>query len=257
MIEVTDLNFSYGDRKVLSGINLHIKDGEFVAVLGPNGAGKSTLLRCIAGMMKCDGVKIGGATVRDCPPIELAKILAYVPQSINAGFMTVFNTVLLGRRPYLGLRPSKRDIEVVMDVLRKLRISHLAMKRTNEISGGELQKVSIARALAQEPRVLLMDEPTNNLDLKSQFEVMHITREFVEKGGTAVVVMHDVNTALRFADRFILMKEGKIIADTKKEALNPNLFEKVYDVNVVIARLYGVPIMVPFENSPPIQNPAE
>ncbi|AEH24868.1 ABC transporter ATP-binding protein [Pyrococcus yayanosii] len=244
-VRVRNLHFTYSGSEVLKGINLEVGEGEFVAILGPNGAGKSTLLKCIAGILDCDAVEIFGRSIRDYSRNDLAKVLAYVPQRYEPGFITVFDTVLLGRRPYMGLKPSKRDVEVVMGVLRKMGIHGLALKPTNRLSGGELQKVSIARALAQEPRILLMDEPTNNLDIKSQLEVMEIARDFAAGGGTSIVVMHDVNLALRFAERFVFMKNGKIVADGGREILEPGLFEEVYGVRVEIEEVRGVPVVIP------------
>ncbi|ACS33321.1 ABC transporter ATP-binding protein [Thermococcus gammatolerans] len=245
MIETRNLRFSYGEREVLRGISLEVGEGEFVAILGPNGAGKSTLLKCLAGILRCEGVFLKDRSVRDYSPKELSRVLAYVPQRVEPGFLTVFDTVLLGRRPYMGLTPSEKDLEVVEEALKRLGIEELALKRTNEISGGELQKVSIARALAQEPEILLMDEPTNNLDLKSQLEVMRLARELAKGGKTVIMVMHDVNLALRFARRFVFMKDGRKIADGGLEVLSEKLFEEVYGVRVEIGEIRGVPVIVP------------
>ncbi|WP_297475783.1 ABC transporter ATP-binding protein [Thermococcus sp.] len=244
MIETRALRFSYNGREVLRGIDFKAKSGEFVAILGPNGAGKSTLVKCLSGILRCGGVRILGRPVEDYSQRELARTVAYVPQSAERSFMTVFDTVLLGRKPYMSLTPSRKDLETVEAVLKRLGIEHLALKRTNEISGGELQKVGIARALAQETEILIMDEPTNNLDLKSQLEVMRLAREFSEKG-LSVVVMHDVNLALRFAGRFVFMKNGKIVADGGREILKPSLFREVYGVDVAIEEVRGVPLVVP------------
>ncbi|ASJ11152.1 iron ABC transporter ATP-binding protein [Thermococcus sp. P6] len=245
-ITVENLRLAYNGGAVLRGVNLEVQEGEFVVILGPNGAGKTTLLKCIAGLLPCDGaVKVFERPVEHYPGDELAKVIAYVPQRFEPGFMTVFDTVLLGRRPYMWLRPSKRDVEVVARVLREMGIEHLAMKRASRLSGGELQKVSIARALAQEPRILLMDEPTNNLDIKSQLEVMRIAKSFAENGGTSIVVMHDVNMALRFGERFIFMKDGRIMANGGREALREELFENLYGVKVEIREVNGAPFIVP------------
>ncbi|WP_048147724.1 ABC transporter ATP-binding protein [Palaeococcus ferrophilus] len=245
VIEVRNLRYSYNGAEVLRGINLEIGGGEFVAILGPNGAGKSTLLKCLSGILKCGGVKVFERPIEAYPRDEFAKLVAYVPQRTEPGFMTVFDTVLLGRRPYMGLRPSKRDVEAVRSALRKLGIEHLALKTTNKLSGGELQKVSVARALAQEPKILMMDEPTNNLDIKSQLEVMRLARGFSSEGKTSILVMHDVNLALRFAKRFVFMKGGEIMADGGIEVLDGELFREVYGVDVEIGEVRGVPVVVP------------
>lgn len=245
MIETKNLRFSYNGMEVLKGIDFKGEKGEFIAVLGPNGAGKTTFLRCLAGILDCRGVFVRGKPLNEYSPKELARILAYVPQRVEPSFLTVFDTVLLGRRPYMGLTPSRSDLKSVEEALKKLGIEHLSLKRTKEISGGELQKVSIARALAQEPQILLMDEPTNNLDLRSQLEVMRLSRELANDGKTVVTVMHDVNLALRFAKRFIFMKDGKKMADGGLEVLNERLFEEVYGVKVEIGEIRGVPVVVP------------
>ncbi|NJE04044.1 ABC transporter ATP-binding protein [Thermococcus sp. MV11] len=244
-VEAENLRFSYDEREVLRGVSLRIETGEFVAVLGPNGAGKSTLVKCIAGILECGGVEVFGKPIGEYSRNELARILAYVPQRTEPGFMTVFDTVLLGRRPYMGLRPSRRDIEAVERALKRLGIWDLTPRRTRGLSGGELQKVNIARALAQEPRVLIMDEPTNNLDVKSQLEVMQLAKELSREGKTVITVMHDVNLALRFARRFIFMKDGKIIADGGFNVLSEELFREVYGVNVAMGEVRGVPTVVP------------
>lgn len=244
-VEIHGLRFSYNGAEVLRGIDLEIEGDEFVAILGPNGAGKSTLLRCISGILNCGGVKVFGRPIGDYTRDELARVMAYVPQRTEPGFMTVFDTVLLGRRPYMGLRPSREDIEAVRRALRRMGIESLALKNTNRLSGGELQKVCIARALAQEPRILMMDEPTNNLDIRSQLEVMKLARDFSREGRTAIVVMHDVNLALRFAKRFIFMKNGEIVADGGRKILKPSLFREVYGVDVVIEEVGGIPLVVP------------
>ncbi|NJE08523.1 ABC transporter ATP-binding protein [Thermococcus sp. M39] len=241
-VRVNGLSFSYNGRKVLKDVRLEVDEGEFVAILGPNGAGKSTLIKCIAGILDCEGVEIFERPLKEYSRQELAKIIGYVPQRSGGSFMTVFDAVLLGRKPHMRIAPAERDLKKAEEVLKLLRLEKLALKRTNQLSGGELQKVVIARALAQEPKILLMDEPTNNLDLKSQLEVMRIAKSFE---GTSIVVMHDVNLALRFAERFVFMKDGRIVADGGVEIIKPKLFEKVYDVKVEIEEVRGIPIVVP------------
>ncbi|MPW39035.1 ATP-binding cassette domain-containing protein [Thermococcus sp. 101 C5] len=244
VIRVENLKFAYNGLNVLENVSLEIERGEFVAVLGPNGAGKSTLLKCIAGLLRCEGIEILGKPLEHYSRRDLARIIGCVPQSVNPGFMRVFDIVLLGRKPYMGFKPSGKDIKIVNETLKKLGIQHLALKPANRLSGGELQKVSIARALAQEPEILLMDEPTNNLDPKSQLEVMKIAKEFAKAGKVSIAVMHDVNLALRFADRFIFMRNGKIIADGKEEILKPEIFEKVYEIKGFVGKLSGIPVFI-------------
>lgn len=246
-IRIEDLSFSYNGLDILRNVSFEVDEGEFMAILGPNGAGKSTLLRCICGILECGGVEIFEKPLESYSRRELARLIGYVPQKSSPSFMTVFDAVLLGRKPYMGLTPGEGDIEKVREVLELLGLERFALKRTNQLSGGELQKVVIARALAQEPKILLMDEPTNNLDLKSQLEVMRIAERFASRGGTSIVVMHDVNLALRFAERFIFMKEGEIKADGDFKIIKPDLFEEIYGVTVEIEKINGIPVVVPLE----------
>ncbi len=250
-VRVRNLSFSYNGVDILRDVSFEVEEGEFIAVLGPNGAGKSTLLKCISGIVECNGVEIFEKPRQSYSREELARLIAYVPQKSIPSFMTVFDTVLLGRKPHMGLTPTENDLKTVRDVLEILGLKRFALKRTNQLSGGELQKVVIARALAQEPKILLMDEPTNNLDLKSQLEVMKIAERFADNGGTSIVVMHDVNLALRFAKRFIFMKEGKIKADGNFRIVKPDLFEEIYGVTVEIERVNGIPVVVPLETVRP------
>ncbi|BAD86209.1 ABC-type iron(III)-siderophore transport system, ATPase component [Thermococcus kodakarensis KOD1] len=244
-VEARNLHYSYNGTEVLKGINLKIEDGEFVAILGPNGAGKSTLLKCLSGILRCNGVYISGRPIGEYSRNELARLVAYIPQRTEPGFMTVFDTVLLGRRPYMGLRPSKRDVEVVKNALKKLGIDHLALRPTRGLSGGELQKVGIARALAQEPEIFMFDEPTNNLDIRSQLEVMKLARELSSGGKTVIMVMHEINLAIRFAERFVFISEGRVVADGGREILKPSLFREVYGTEVEIGEVHGIPVVVP------------
>ncbi|AIF70111.1 hypothetical protein PAP_08650 [Palaeococcus pacificus DY20341] len=243
-LRVDGVEFSYNGSAVLKGITFEAEAGDVVAVLGPNGAGKSTLLRCINAILKpkrgvvlVDGKTVGG---------DVAKVFGYVPQKSGGNFMTVFDAVLLGRKPHMGLRPNERDLQIVEEVLGLMGLKRIALKMTNKISGGELQKVVIARALAQEPKVLLLDEPTNNLDLKSQHEVMRLVRQISkEKGVISIVVMHDVNLALRYADKFLVMKNGEIIASGGREVITPGLIKEVYGVDAHIEHVRGIPVVVP------------
>ncbi|GAB6147483.1 ABC transporter ATP-binding protein [Stetteria hydrogenophila] len=253
-VEVEGLHYSYNGRPVLRGVSLEAREDEFLVILGPNGAGKSTLLKCIAGLLQCRGVRIYGRPVEAYSRGELAGILAYVPQRVEPTPLTVFDTVLLGRRPYMGLRPSLRDLEAARRAIEALGISHLALRPTSTLSGGELQKVALARALAQEPRILLLDEPTNNLDIKSQLEVMRIARGFADSGGVVVAVMHDVNLALRFGDRFIFMKNGRIAANARRGEVKPEIFEEVYGVKAELVEVNGAPIILPLPD-PAVQAP--
>jgi iron complex transport system ATP-binding protein len=169
-----------------------------------------------------------------------------VAQRCETARFTVFDAVLLGRKPFVKWDVSARDLEIVHRVLGMLGLEEFALRYLDELSGGELQKVVIARALAQQPRVLLLDEPTSNLDLKNQLEVLHIVKRSVrEQNIAAVVVMHDLNLALRFSDKFLLLKERTLFACGGMEIMTPENITSVYGVPVIMEKLRDVPVVVP------------
>ncbi len=251
-IRIKGLEFSYDSIQALKNVTIDIHESEIVAIVGPNGSGKSTLLKCIDRILKPQKgvILINGKDVKDFSQIEIARTVGYVPQSVKQFFpATVFEVVLMGRRPYLGWRCSRRDIEKVFEVLRILDIENIAMRDFNELSGGQQQKVLIARVLAQEPEILLLDEPTANLDIKHQLEVMEIIRTIVrEKGITAIVAIHDLNLASRYADRIIMMKDGKVFAvGYPNEVLTSTNVENVYGVKVKVIELNKSTYIIPLE----------
>ncbi len=245
MIVVKNVNFSYNSKPVLKDMNFSVGRGEIVFILGPNGSGKTTLLRCIAGILKPEGaVLVEG--LENPSGRELAKKLAYVPQRSDTAFLTVFDIVLLGRRPHMRFGPSKEDYEIVKEVISMLGLDELASRRVNELSGGELQKVMIARALAQKPKILLLDEPTNNLDVKNQIEIMNLLRKIAcDRGISIICTMHDLNLASLYADRILMLKNGKIFADGGVEVLTPENIRTVYDINVEVVRFNGKAVILP------------
>jgi len=237
MLRARDLHFSYPDRPVLCGVSLDLAPGEVLAVLGPNGAGKSTLLRCLAGALSPLGrVEFSGRQLSDIPPRERAQLLAFVPQHVPPRLpLTVFEAVLMGRRPYLSWRPRPVDLDAVWNALDQLGLTELAGREFGEISGGQRQKVSLARALAQQSRLLIMDEPTSSLDLRHQLEVMALLCALAKMQNTGVVLaVHDLNLAARFAHRTLLMHRGQVFADGPPEdVLSEDSIRTVYGVDVL------------------------
>ncbi len=232
---INDCSFSYSSQLVLDQISMQISEGEVVSIVGPNGSGKSTLLRCISRVLQPKGgvVYLNNQDVAHLKPRELARLLGYVPQSGAEVFpLTVYEAVLLGRKPYLSWGVGPRDREIVDRILRFMKIEEFALKYINEMSGGEKQRVLIARALAQEPEVLLLDEPTSNLDIKHQLEVLGLLHRFAHEGGmTVIMVLHDLNLASRFSEKLVLISEGKVFASGPPAAvLNPANISAVYDV---------------------------
>ncbi|AAL81033.1 ABC transporter ATP-binding protein [Pyrococcus furiosus DSM 3638] len=244
MIRVRNLSFSYNGRAILRDIAFEVKEGEFLAILGPNGAGKSTLLRCLAKILKCEGeIEICGRNLHEYSRRELSKTIAYVPQRVEPNFLRVFDMVLLGRKPYMGIIPSEEDIKAVERALKTLKIEHLAGRLTKTLSGGELQKVAIARALAQESSIILLDEPTNNLDPRSQVDLMNLLRKLSQAGKTIVTVMHDINLALRFAEKLMFMKNGEVVGIVETKKISPEIIEETFNVK---AEIFETPSGVKF-----------
>ena len=250
MLEVRDLHFAYGKTgaPVLSGVSFTAEDGCSMAVLGRNGAGKSTLIRCIDAILRPQGgsVLLDGREILTLPRREIARLIAYVPQHAGEEELSVFDAVLLGRRPYIRWDASARDREIVMETLAELELEPLMLRPLGELSGGELQKVIIARALVQEPKLLLFDEPTSSLDPMNQHEVMALVSRIVkEKNICAVSVLHDLNLAARWCSRFLFLKGGKSFACGGAEVLSAETVEAVFGMRTAKLEHKGVPILVP------------
>ena len=250
-LKVKNVNFNYASVPILKDVCIELDRSEMLGVVGPNGAGKSTLLRCIDRILSPQEgcILLDGEDIKDMHLMELAKKMAYIPQSATQVFpATVFDTVLMGRRPHVGWRSSEEDLEKVLDTLQMMHIEDLAMRDINEVSGGQQQKIFIACALAQEPDVLLLDEPTSNLDIKHQLEVMDIIKNIVvEKGISAIMAIHDLNLAARYTDRILMMNGGHIYAAGEPSAvLTPENINHAYGVEVEVinhkGRLYILPI---------------
>lgn len=235
MLKIKGLRFHYHNGpEVLKSVDFHLKKGEFLAILGNNGVGKSTMLKCFNRIISPDGgsVSMNGEEILHMSQREVSKRIAFVAQTVPNIQMTVHDMVMLGRRPYMKWGFTEKDHEIVHEAMDSLHISHLRGRFLNELSGGERQKVMLARALAQQPRVLLLDEPTSSLDLKNQYQVLEIVRAIChEKGITAMVVIHDLNLALRFCDRFLLMKKGEVYRYGGQEILDREALLQVYGVH--------------------------
>jgi ABC-type cobalamin/Fe3+-siderophores transport systems, ATPase components len=249
MIRVDSLGFSYGeDRKVLERVAFDAGSGECIAVLGNNGAGKSTLIKCLNRILKPKGgtVLIDGEDISSLKQVEIARMVAYVAQRSSTDRLTVFDSVLLGRKPHIDFEPTDEDLSIVSSVLEKLGLDDLSLRYVDELSGGEAQKVMLARAIAQRPKVLLLDEPTSNLDLRNQYEVLDIILSIVkEKKVSAVIVMHDLNLALRYCDRFLFIKDRSIFAYGGIEVMDAETIGAVYGLSVSVETIHGVSMVVP------------
>ena len=249
-LKIKDVEFSYASVPILKDVCIELAASEMLGVVGPNGAGKSTLLRCIDRILKPQrgSILLDEREIKEMSRMELARKMGYIPQSSAQVFpATVFDTVLMGRRPHIGWRSNEKDMKKVLETLQMLNIKSFAMRDINELSGGQQQKVFIARALTQEPDVLLLDEPTSNLDIKHQLEVMDIIKNIVrEKGIAAIMAIHDLNLASRYADRIVMMNGGEVFdAGDAAAVLTPENIKHVYDVEVEVPNHGGRPYIVP------------
>lgn len=248
ILDVDGVAFTYRSAPVIRDVTFNLRPNQILAILGPNGVGKTTLLKCMNAILR---PKTGSILVEDldlltADRMEIARRMGYVPQRSEAGRMTAFDAILLGRRPHIQWNVSESDLQIVEAAIRMLRLEDLSLRYINEMSGGELQKVSIARALVQEPRVLLLDEPTSSLDLRNQLDILEIVRRVVtEHDVAAVMTMHDLNMALRYADRFIFLKDGVIHAAGGPEVVTAEIIEAVYGVSVAVEQYNGFHIVVP------------
>lgn len=241
-IRARGLRFAYGAHEVLRGIDVDVHTGELVGVVGPNGAGKSTLLRVLLGFLEpTDGaVAIDGQSLSDLPRREIARRAAFVPQGFHTDFaFSVREMVAMGRTPHLGrFRPEgPEDRRAIDDAMEATGVTRMAERSFTELSGGERQRVLLARAFAQRTPTLLLDEPNANLDLRHAHELMHLVRERVDAGASALAALHDLGLAARFCDRLLVLRDGRIDADgPPAEVLTETLMREVFEVDARIVR---------------------
>jgi len=242
-LEIRDVSFSYESTPILKDVTFSVGQGEFLGVMGPNGSGKTTLLRCMCKVLepRVGTILIDGRDLRKFARSEVAKTVGVVPQSpmVDAAF-TVFEIVLMGRTSHIGRfgAESVKDLEAAEEAMKMTDTLHLADRTFDELSGGERQRVIIARALAQEPRVLLLDEPTVHLDIKYQLELLELIERLNKQTGIVIVaVFHDLNLASQHCDSIILLHNGRIEAiGPPEQVLTPESIRRIYGVDVVIKR---------------------
>ena len=253
MLKIQSLSVSYGLHRILHDISFNVQSGEVLALIGPTGAGKSTLIRAASGVIPYTGhVRTNGDDFASLSPIQRAKYIATVPQAVSMPpAYTVWETVLLGRTPYLGFlgQPSQKDEEIARQSLQRVSALQFADRRVGELSGGEQQRILLARALCQSAPILLLDEPTAHLDLQYQVGLLELVSELAHKDHLAVLVaLHDLNLAAHYADRIALMVAGNIKAMGKpKEVLLPELIAEAYclPVQVVKHPFLDIPLVLP------------
>ncbi|MFH1913775.1 MAG: ABC transporter ATP-binding protein [Pseudomonadota bacterium] len=248
ILDINGLAFTYNSHPVLQGVEFSLAHGELLAILGPNGVGKTTLLKCINAIHRpMQGtILVEEHDVLAMRPDEIALNIGYVAQRNEPARLTVFDAVLMGRKPHIRWRVTEHDLEIVESALRRLRLDTLTMRHIDRLSGGELQKVAIARAMVQEPRLLLLDEPTSSLDLKSQVDILTMIRRVVDEHRIgAIMTMHDLNTALRYADKVLFLKDGAIHSHGYAREVTREVIEEVYGLPVHIHHVHGRPLIVP------------
>lgn len=239
MLEISDVSVIVPPgRRILDSVSMRPGQGRVTAIIGPNGAGKSTLLKCLIGLVKPEkgaGLRYGRKELNTLQRRELAGIISYLPQTTQPVPSSVYEAVLLGRRPHISWRPGRKDHDICLATIEELGLSHLKDKCVSKISGGEFQKILIARALVQSTPVLLMDEPINHLDIKNQIEIMQIVASLTKRRDLiTMAVLHDLNLALRYADDLIVLNNGQSLYCGAKDELSAENLSQAYQMDIRI-----------------------
>ncbi len=237
-LELEGIVSGYGGKEVLHGISFK-SDSKLIAIVGPNAAGKSTLIKCMAGQMEHGGTITFNGTVIGWKDETSVDLVGYLPQEhMNPTSMTVYEAILLGRINHIRWSPSEEDRVIVDHAVHELSLDQIADKHINELSGGQLQMVSIAQALVKEPKLLLMDEPTNNLDIQKQLEMFEVVKVLSEQRGlVTVMILHDLNLAARFADEIVILENGKLYAQGPGEKIvTEEMLRNVYLIDAEVTR---------------------
>lgn len=243
-MKIENLHFSYGSREVLKGVSFGIDDSGFVSVLGPNGAGKSTLFRCMLGLLEPSegSVHICGRNIRQMPPAELSHRVAYIPQSHTPVFnFSVFDMVLMGTTAQLSRfsSPGRKEAQLAEAAMERIGISHLRDRGCGNISGGELQLALIARAIAQQAKILVMDEPSASLDYGNKLRLMETVKGLTREGYTVIQSTHDPDQAYLYSDQILALYDGKLLArGTPQETISSSLISRLYGVDVEVRSMH-------------------
>lgn len=252
-LKVENISFAYRKGPViLERVSLDMKAGTLTALVGQNGSGKSTLLKCVNGILTPRGGRLSweGLNLLALSPIERSRIMSYVPQAIPESMsFRVFDVVLMGRRPYAnwirwGVRASDR--QRVFSILERLGLDEICFRNYSELSGGQQQKVLIARALVQEPRLLIMDEPTSNLDLRHQQDILTLLKKTASETGISVLLSaHDLNLVMNYADRLEMLKDGRILhSGPVDDVLTSENIREIFDVDTHVGHYKGTPFVL-------------
>ena len=235
-IEIDHITFGYDKSPLFQNLSAEIADGEFCALMGPNGSGKTTLLKCICGLLSFSSgdIRVNGKSIRDYETVELAKLISYVPQRQDNVFdITVYDLVMMGLYPYQKKwqLPTMEDDAVVCEMLKRCNLMHLRSRLLRELSGGELQRSLIARAMAQQTPIMLLDEPLSNLDVSHRYEIMDILAGLNRQGVMVVIIMHDFPIAIEYATHALLVKDGVVLQhDVRDAVLTPETIRNCFNL---------------------------
>ena len=242
------MSFSYNKREILRDVDISVDEGEIVSLLGPNGVGKTTLMKCLCGILKPSHgkVMVNNTDLSNISLRDRSKLIAYVPQRVTRIHSTVMDYILVGRRPYIDVNVRKEDMDVVWEVVHAMDLDRFAVKYLDTLSGGEYQKVQIARALVQEAGTLLLDEPTSNLDISNAYETMHIIRDIARERNVGVIMIaHDLNMAIHLSDRLVLMKNGTVFTEIANDGMTEDIIREVYNIDTKVVDGASKPYVVP------------
>ena len=249
MLTCENLHFSYsrGGRSILQGVSLELEQGQIGIVLGKNGSGKTTLFKNILGIHKPKSgkVRMDGKNLSKLSRRERARRIAYVPQNIQFGELTVFDSILMGRISYFGFTAGPEDFAAVNKILADMQLTEFANRNVEALSGGERQKIAIARAMAQAPQLMIFDEPTGNLDIANEQLIMEEAKKLSrEKNISILCSLHDLNQALQFGDKFFLMKDGVVKYTGGKEVFTEEVIEDIWGIRMRIVQVDGHPVIL-------------
>ena len=247
MLKVEKLEFSYGAHSVLQGVSLELQQGEVGILLGKNGCGKTTLFKNILGIEKPKAGKISlhGKNLMRMKRRDRAREIAYVPQHIHFGDLSVLDSILMGRVSSFGMKAGREDYEAVEKILEDMGLVEFASRSAEALSGGEKQKIAIARAMAQEPKLMVFDEPTGNLDIANEHLIIQEAKRLAREKNIGILSsLHDLNQALYFGDKFFFMKNGVVKYAGGKEIVTEEVIWDIYDIQVKIVQLDGQTVIV-------------
>ena len=242
MLEVSDLSFRYSRNGplVLSGVNMELHQGEIGILLGKNGSGKTTLFKNLLGIHKPTGgaIRFFGEDLLKMPRRERARCIAYVPQDIQFGALSVFDSILMGRVSYFGLKANHEDYIAVEKIIADMHLENFADRNVEELSGGERQKIAIARAMAQEPKLMVFDEPTGNLDIANEQLIIEEAKKLAKEKNIGILSsLHDLNRAMYFGDKFFFLRDGIIKYAGGRECFNEEVIKTIFDIDVRIVEI--------------------